>query len=139
MADTVVHTQIMVRDLTVMADIGIDPHEIGRRQPLLVTVMLSVDPVAEDAIGATVDYRLVARAAAELGEQRIALIETFGRRLASRCLRLAGVRRVTVTIDKPEALPGGIASVSIMLRGEEACRAGDQDVAAGACLAAEIV
>lgn len=81
----------MVRDLTVMADIGIDPHEIGRRQPLRVSVMLSVDPVAEDTIGATVDYRLVALAAEELGGQRIGLIETFGRRLASRCLRLAGV------------------------------------------------
>lgn len=109
-------TQIVVRNLPVMADIGIEPHEIGQRQRLLVTVTLSVDAVVEDAIDATVDYRLVSRAAQALGEQRIALIETFGRRLASQCLGYPGVRQATVTIDKPDALPAGIASISIMLR-----------------------
>ena len=115
MAESVVLTRIMVRDLPVMADIGINPYEIGRRQPLLITVILSLDAVTDDAIGATVDYRLVAQAADELGGQRIALIETFARRLASQCLCLSSVREVTVTVDKPEALPAGIASVSIKL------------------------
>ncbi len=115
MADRAAMTQVMVRDLPVMADIGIEPYEIGRRQRLLVTVMLSVDAVIEDAIDATVDYRRVAQAAQELGEERIALIETFGRRLASHCLGYPGVRQVTVTIDKPDALPAGLASVSIIL------------------------
>lgn len=98
-----------------MADIGIHPHEIGHRQPLLVSVVVRMDAVADDAISATVDYRWIARVAEALAEQRIGLIEIFGRRLALQCLAISAVRRVVVTIDKQQALPAGVASVSIML------------------------
>jgi dihydroneopterin aldolase len=105
--------RITVRDLPVMADIGINPHEIGYRQPLVVSVTLGMDRVARDAIDATVDYRQVARAAEALGEQRIALIETFADRLALACLALSRrARWCEVTIDKPHALPAGVASVT---------------------------
>lgn len=105
--------RITVRDLPVMADIGINPHEIGYRQPLVVSVTLGMDRVGRDAIDATVDYRQVARAAEALGEQRIALIETFADRLAQACLALSRrARWCEVTIDKPHALPAGIASVT---------------------------
>jgi dihydroneopterin aldolase len=105
--------RITVRELPVMADIGINPHEIGCRQPLFVSVTLGMDRVGRDAIDATVDYRQIARAAEALGEQRIALIETFADRLAEACLALTGcVRWCEVTIDKPHALPAGVASVT---------------------------
>ncbi|ATY33500.1 dihydroneopterin aldolase [Sphingomonas psychrotolerans] len=105
--------RITVRDLPVMADIGINPHEIGYRQPLIVSVTLGMDRVARDTIDATIDYRQVARAAEALGEQRIALIETFADRLAHACLALSGhAHWCEVTIDKPHALPAGIASIT---------------------------
>ena len=105
----------VVRDLKVMADIGINPEEIGRRQPLIVSVATLIEPVEDDAICATLDYRRVAVAAAELGEQHIALIETFARRLATRCLLLGSVREVAVQVDKPQALAAGLASVTVTL------------------------
>lgn len=108
-------TRVAVRDLHIMADIGINPEEIGQRQPLIVSATMLVEPVEDDAIDATVDYRRVAAAAAELGEQRIALIETFARRLATRCLLLGAVREVAVQIDKPQALAAGLASVTVTL------------------------
>lgn len=111
-------TRVAVRDLHVMADIGINPEEIGRRQPLIVSVVMLVEPIEDDAIDATVDYRRVAAAAAELGEQRIALIETFARRLATRCLLLGAVREVAVQVDKPQALAAGLASVTVTLTRE---------------------
>lgn len=120
-------TRVAVRDLAVMADIGINPEEIGRHQPLIVSVVMLIEPVGADAIDATVDYRRVAAAAAELGAQRIALIETFARRLATRCLLLGAVREATVHVDKPQALAAGLASVTVTLTRDTAAQ-DDQDM-----------
>lgn len=108
-------TRVAVRDLPILADIGIHAHEIGRRQPLIVSVTLEMEPVGEDRIEATADYRQIARAAEALGETRIALIEIFARRLAEACLDLPGVRSAEVSVDKPQALPAGMASAAIRL------------------------
>lgn len=134
MADPVGLTQVAVRDLPLMADIGINAEEVGRRQPLLVSVTVTIDPVAADAIAATIDYRWIAQAAAALAEQRIGLIEIFARRLALQCLTVGMVRRVDVTIDKPRALPAGTASVSVVLDADGADRRcmGDRHVMAAA-------
>jgi len=77
-------TTIRVRDLQLLADIGINPDEIGRRQPLVVTVELLLN-VTEgvEAIAQTVDYRRVSQAAEELAQVHFPLIETFGFALAS--------------------------------------------------------
>jgi dihydroneopterin aldolase len=116
--DIIVCTRVSVRDLPVLADIGIHAHEIGQRQPLIISVTLTVEQVEEDRIEATTDYRLIAGAAEALAETRIALIEVFAQRLASYCLRLPGVRSAEVMIDKPQALPAGMASVTTMLSRE---------------------
>ena len=47
-----------------------------------------------------------------------ALIETFAHRLASQFLDLPGVRVAEITIDNPQALPVGLASVTVRLRDE---------------------
>jgi hypothetical protein len=65
-AERVVSLHVGIRELTVMADIGVNAHEIGRRQPLIVTACLWIDPVTDDAIDATIDYRDV-RAAPGVG------------------------------------------------------------------------
>ena len=99
-----------------LADIGINPEEIGRRQMLMVDVVLSVDPVAADEIGATIDYREIVRAAETLGTRRIALIETFAICLAETLLGDPHVRKASVTVAKPSALLNGIASARISRR-----------------------
>jgi dihydroneopterin aldolase len=113
--DRVAFTRIAVRDLVVDADIGIYHHEIGRRQPLVISVRLDVERVDADRIEATVDYQAVVAAAEGLAATRIALIEAFAYRLAVFCLRLPGVSSVDITVDKPGALASGTASVSTRL------------------------
>ena len=122
MTSAVAFTRVSVRDLPILADIGIHAHEIGRRQPLIVSVTLDVAAIEEDSIEATTDYRLIARAAEALGETRIALIEIFAQRLAAWCLKLPGVLGAEVSVDKPQALPAGMASVTKKL-----CRTGSAD------------
>jgi dihydroneopterin aldolase len=50
-------TIVKVRELPLLADIGINPDEIGRRQPLVITVEAMLDSVDIDQISQTVDYR----------------------------------------------------------------------------------
>jgi dihydroneopterin aldolase len=98
-----------------MADIGINPDEFGRRQPLAIQAELKVRQVAADRIESTFDYREIVRHAEALAEERIALIETFARRLAEACLQDPSVMMAEIVIDKPAALPNGLAGVRVVL------------------------
>lgn len=109
------HTTIRVRDLEVLADIGINADELGRRQPLIIHAELRLSAIGEDRIDATFDYREIVGRAEALAAERIALIETFARRLAEACLDDAAVLSVDISIDKPEALPNGLAGVRVSL------------------------
>ncbi|TCM33066.1 dihydroneopterin aldolase [Novosphingobium aerophilum] len=114
--ETAVLTTVRVRDLPLLADVGINPDEVGRRQPLVITVELALDAGAVDGIGETVDYRRIAAAAETLAEVHIPLIETFARRLGEQCLGWAPVREARVSIDKPFALTRGLAGVEVTVR-----------------------
>lgn len=105
--------KIKVRDLPLLADIGINPDEVGRRQPLVVTVELSLSSGAVEGIGDTVDYRRIAQAAEELAAVHIPLIETFAQRLGALCLQFPRVVEARVAIDKPFALTRGLAGVDV--------------------------
>ena len=113
---TTVLQQVQVRDIRVAADIGVHPHEIGRAQALTVEVRLSLATFAADQLSATVDYNDVVTHALALGCERIALIETFARRLAEACLAHPGVLEADVTVEKPGVLPNGAVSARIVLR-----------------------
>ncbi len=115
-APVVTLATVMVRDLTVQADIGCNMDEVGRRQPLILEVKLTVEPPAEDRLGATIDYRDVVRLAEGLAAERIELIETFARRLAAACLEHGAVVEADVTIAKPRALPNALAMTRAVLR-----------------------
>lgn len=106
---------VSVREMTVMADIGINPEEIGVPQPLIVSVDLQVQAASGDHIGRTIDYRLVAAHAEALAVRRTALIETFAEALANLCLVDPRVEVADVRIDKPQALANGTASVRIVV------------------------
>ena len=118
-------TSVCLKDLAVMAPIGINPEEFGRHQKLLLDVTVQVAPVVEDAIDATIDYRAIAAAAQGLCARHIGLIETFAYRLAAQLLRLRRVQAVEVTVVKPGALAEGIASVTVNLRAPHLTGAGE--------------
>ncbi|BBD97060.1 dihydroneopterin aldolase [Sphingobium amiense] len=108
--------KVKVRDLPLLADIGINPDEIGRRQPLVVTVELSLVPGSVEGIADTVDYRRIAQAAEDLAAVHIPLIETFAQRLGALCLQFPRVVEARVAIDKPFALTRGLAGVEVTVR-----------------------
>jgi len=106
---------VVVRDLSVAADIGVHAHEIGRRQVLLVSVTLRVRPSLSDRLDETIDYTDVVTAAQSLANERISLIESFAARLAAACLRHPLVEEADVLIEKPGALVSGLAAARIVL------------------------
>lgn len=110
--------EVLVSDLRLAAFIGVHAHELGRRQSLVVHVRLGIDTVDEDQLAQTVDYNHVVEAAEALADQRIALIETFGQRLAAACLVFPAVRRAEVLVEKPGALNHAMAAArSVIERG----------------------
>jgi len=106
---------VRVRELPLLADIGINPDEIGHRQPLVISVDIELDAFDINRIDQTVDYRRIAKAAEDLALTHIPLIETFGQQLAERCLDMKGVTSARVQIDKPFALTRGQAGVEVVL------------------------
>ena len=108
-------TLVRVRELPLSAVIGINPDELGRRQPLVVSVELTLAADRVETLEQSVDYRRVAAEAERLAENHVTLIEIFARRLAERCLALGPVLDVDVSICKPEALLRGTASVSVRM------------------------
>lgn len=100
--------RIHIRDLALRCVIGVHPDERRARQDVILNVTLEVDgrPAARtDAIADAVDYKAIKLAIVELVEaSSFHLLETLAERVAQICLRSPGVRRVTVTIDKPGAL-----------------------------------
>ncbi|TKD49888.1 dihydroneopterin aldolase [Sphingomonas baiyangensis] len=107
-------TIVGVEGLTLSARIGVHHHERGRRQPLIVTAWATLETAAPiEQFAETIDYCDIVRAAETLADTHVDLIETYAHRLAEACLALGPVTRVEVRIDKPEALPGGMAGVRV--------------------------
>ncbi|WP_299193689.1 dihydroneopterin aldolase [uncultured Erythrobacter sp.] len=115
MTDTVCRTHVRVRDYPVLADIGINPDEVGRRQPLVVSVEVEVVAPAITEIGETVDYRRIVAAIDELALIHIPLIETFAHQLAEKCLAMGDVAAAEISIDKPFAITRGMAGTKVTL------------------------
>jgi 7,8-dihydroneopterin aldolase/epimerase/oxygenase len=100
--------RVFIDALQVEAEIGINPDEFGRRQPLLIDLELGFDnriPAATDAIADTIDYATVAqRLAAHIGSRRWNLVETVAESCAALLREEFGVRRLRLKIGKPQAL-----------------------------------
>lgn len=108
--------KVRVKDLPLLADIGINPDEIGRRQPLMITVELTLDADRVTEICQTVDYRWIAAAAEELAGVHIPLIETFAQNLGRRYLAMPGVVSARIAIDKPFAITRGMAGTEMEIQ-----------------------
>jgi D-erythro-7,8-dihydroneopterin triphosphate epimerase len=100
--------RIHVRDLSARCIVGIYPEERRAKQDIVLNLTLEGDfrrAAASDDIADAVDYkRLKKQVIAHVEGSRYQLIETLAQAVADICLSDPGVRRVTVTVDKPGAL-----------------------------------
>lgn len=113
---------VFVRDLEIVASVGLMEYEKRYEQRILVSVDLAVrddyDGVS-DRLADVLDYgKLVDDIARLVQSEHLNLIETLAERIAVQCLGDSRVERVRVRIEKPEVLPS-CRSVGIEI---ERCR-----------------
>ena len=101
--------EVFVSGLTIEAEIGLHPHERGRKQPLVIDITVQLEPasdaVAEPLNHETLNYETLVRAARTLAAKgHVDLVETFATRLAEACMASPRVARVHVRVEKPQAI-----------------------------------
>jgi dihydroneopterin aldolase len=102
---------ILIGDLIVPCEIGVFPHEHGKKQRVRINATLTVangGHAIDDKLSATVSYGDIidqVRALADSG--RINLVETLAERVAGLCLADHRVRSVRVRIEKLDIYPDG--------------------------------
>ena len=107
--------QVLLTELEVMADIGALMRERGVPQPLRISVVAEVIPPDEDELSRTLDYCDIRSFALQLAAEPIVLVETFAVKLARMCLALDRVLAIQVRVDKPRAVPDGVAGTCVKL------------------------
>ncbi len=100
---------VFVRDLEIVASVGVLEHEKRYEQRILVSADLSVhdsyDGVS-DRLDDVLDYgKLVDGISRLVQSEHVHLIETLAERIACHCLADPRVESVRVRIEKPDALP----------------------------------
>ncbi len=114
---------IKIEGVEVFAYHGVLPEEKRDGQRFLIDVTLEMPGLpARDELSSTIDYAAAAElVAGEATGARYDLIESLAGHLVSSLLDLGGVRRVTVTVAKPDAPMGtGAGSVSVTASGTRA-------------------
>ena len=100
---------VFIRNLEVLAHIGIHGHEQGKLQPVRINVDLAVEDAAkiEDRLDQVVDYEAITKKiGAIVASGHINLAETFAERIAQACFEDARVKTARVRVEKLHALPG---------------------------------
>ncbi len=96
---------VFLHRLTVQAEIGLYARERGRRQPLILSVEAEIEAQRISEPDQTVNYEHFATKARDLADAgHVDLVETFAERYADLLLDHPRVHRVTVRVEKPEAL-----------------------------------
>lgn len=99
---------VFVDRLHLPANIGVFESEMGRTQPLVISLRLDVrepsDPVSDNPEDAVYYNELVDRIREILAEGHFKLVETVGERIASMCLANPMSLSVCVRVAKPEAI-----------------------------------
>ena len=99
--------RIFIRDLTLMASIGVYPKEKKERQQVVISVTLDLKEGGpkNDSLAETVSYDDVVDGIKRLIDQgHINLLETLGERITDLCLMDDRVSKVHVRLEKPEVL-----------------------------------
>ena len=114
---------ILIREIEVECIIGILPRERTTKQRVLIDIDLSVDlsrAAASDDIADTVDYKeLKNRIVTMVEESQFLLIERLAHQIAEICLQESLVERVSVTLDKPDALTSARSVAVSITRGRQ--------------------
>jgi dihydroneopterin aldolase len=100
---------VFIRDLEVLAHIGIHGHEQGKLQPVRINVDLAVEDAAvlADKLDLVVDYEAIAnKIRALVAAGHINLAETLAERIAAACFEDLRVKTTRVRVEKLHALPG---------------------------------
>lgn len=99
---------VFVRDLELMALIGIYDHEKVDPQRIIVNIDLSVhegDGPQGDDIGHVVSYEIVVKKVEQIiAEGHINLVETLCEKIAAACLRDKRVAAARVRVEKPDII-----------------------------------
>ena len=111
--------RILIRDLRADTIIGVHERERSRPQPVVLGLELTADCSAaarSDELDDAVDYEAIATAVvAHVGECRFRLVERLAGSVADLVLEMfPRVSALTVTVEKPGAIPG--ATVAVELR-----------------------
>ena len=100
---------VFIRNLELIARIGIHGHEKGKPQPVRINLDLSVeDAVAlEDRLENVVDYEAITdKVRAIIAAGHINLAETLAERIAAAAFEDRRVRAARVRVEKLHAVPG---------------------------------
>jgi dihydroneopterin aldolase len=100
---------VFIRNLELLAHIGVHGHEKGKLQPVRLNVDLAVEDVAqlEDRLDTVVDYCEITRKIRAIVEKgHINLAETLAERIARMCFDDPRVKSARVRVEKLHALPG---------------------------------
>jgi len=100
---------VFIRNLELLARIGIHGHEKGKMQPVRINVDLAVEDLAvlEDKLESVVDYGEITRKIRALVERgHVNLAETLAERIAALCFEDGRVKNARVRVEKLHALPG---------------------------------
>jgi len=100
---------VFIRNLEVLAHIGVYGHEQGKLQPVRINVDLAVEDslALEDRLDRVVDYAAIAdtiRTIVDAGH--INLAETLAERIATASFADPRVRTARIRVEKLHALPG---------------------------------
>ncbi len=104
--------QVLIRNLEVLARIGIHGHEQGKPQPVRINVWLDGDmEVGVDRLENAIDYEDISnKIRGIIAAGHINLAETLAERIADTCFEDSRVKRAKVRVEKLHALPGAEAA-----------------------------
>ena len=100
---------VFIRNLEVLAHIGVHGHEHGKMQPLRINVDLAVEDsaVLADRLELVVDYDAITKKIRTiLAAGHINLAETLAERIAVACFEDSRVKTARIRVEKLHALPG---------------------------------
>jgi dihydroneopterin aldolase len=100
---------VFIRNLELLAQIGVHGHERGTLQPVRINVDLAVEDAAiiEDKLDQVVDYGAITRKIRGLvGKGHINLAETMAERIATLCFEDKRVKSARVRVEKLHAVAG---------------------------------
>ena len=113
-------TSVFIRNLEVLARIGVHGHEHGKPQPVRINVWLTCRTSNEaDKLESVVDYEAVADTIrAIVASGHINLAESLAERIASSCLEDKRVEKARIRVEKLHALQGTEAAGVEIERGK---------------------